>query len=67
MTKTYRAVAPNGQSYTFKTKRPVAFAIFFRLPDGSYTGQFTKTADAARRTWGSKGVGLVRATQVQGA
>lgn len=62
--KTYRAVAPDGIAYTFKTTRQIAFAMFTLLPDGSYRPFFAKTVDAARRAWGSKGLGLVRATEI---
>lgn len=64
MTKTYRAVAPDGVAYTFKTTRQIGFASFTKLPDGRYHPFFAKTIDAARRAWGAKGVGLVRATEI---
>ena len=62
--KTYRAVSPDGIAYTFKTTRQIAYAMFTKLPDGNYRPFFAKTADAARRAWGAKGVGLVRATEI---
>lgn len=63
MTKTFRATAPDGQTFALKTKRPIGYAIFLKLKDGTYFPAFAKTPDAARRVWGARGTGLTRAVE----
>lgn len=64
--KTFKAYDPKGDEHVIHTSRPVAFAIFLEAADGRFYSHFAKTERQARAHWGSRGINLVRAFEIQG-